>query len=727
MRRLLPAALAPAARSLVPLLLTVSTAQLGVACAEFPSADSSTAVAAVEHEIATARTRQKLHEMPAYSRGFTDQGKSDSASNFRFANPQYFAITDTPQVKGFRPMVEWEPMTSTMIALADYIPGGGQLEDYFIDILNAAGGVSELWIIYDQASTKSKFETRLKKDGPPLDKIKWYQMPVDAMWMIDFGPLPLVDDTAKSQSILDFVYYPERVNDDATSTRIGQVMGAATYRMPHGFEGGNFQADGAEHCFTTQRAIQANGAKEADFTATLKSYAGCENVTYLYDVSDDGTGHIDMLFKMGPDHKALVVEYPENMEKDLPTALQKNVAENRKRMNDNAAKLEALVYKDASKIKVFRLVMPGYKNIDFGGGQKEWIPHTYVNSTLVNKRNLWPVYSYTDWAASKGVAQGQWEAFLPDYTHMAIISDESAAASGAIHCVTRTFPAVPFAKWIPDGKCETGKCAPPAEFATTGNVSECKDEKTCFGPKWLCVCQDCDSGCKPPVACGDIKEVGCCTGDELSYCDQGSLVKQNCPASTCGWTANPGYYDCNTDGSTDPSGKAPKICGEKPCVPACSGTKCGDNGCGGTCGTCGAGETCDAGTCKTPPPLCTTDECAEGDKGCDGSGVPWVCEKADGCFKKKPAAACKAGETCDKGICAAGGTTGGGTADASGGGATGSADATSADAAGGGAKSSSGGSASGCASGTTRRGAPALLLLLAAVALGLARRRAPAR
>lgn len=45
----------------------------------------------------------------------------------------------------------------------------------------------------------------------------------------------------------------------------------------------------------------------------------------------------------------------------------------------------------------------------------------------------------------------------------------------------------------------------------------------------------------------------------------------------------------------------PGVDAGRPCLPACGGRACGDDGCGGVCGVCAVDESCVAGTCEPPP------------------------------------------------------------------------------------------------------------------------------
>ncbi len=61
--------------------------------------------------------------------------------------------------------------------------------------------------------------------------------------------------------------------------------------------------------------------------------------------------------------------------------------------------------------------------------------------------------------------------------------------------------------------------------------------------------------------CGSIQEEGCCAGDTLKYCQEGQLKVISCMHNQlCGWLANGSFYDCGTNGLSDPSGRFPLHC-----------------------------------------------------------------------------------------------------------------------------------------------------------------------
>ncbi len=71
-----------------------------------------------------------------------------------------------------------------------------------------------------------------------------------------------------------------------------------------------------------------------------------------------------------------------------------------------------------------------------------------------------------------------------------------------------------------------------------------------------------------------------------------------------------------------------------PCVRACDGRECGDDGCGGVCGTCADRELCEQGQCIACQADCTNRDC--GPDGCGGS-----------------CGTCEVNESCELGLCEA--------------------------------------------------------------------------
>jgi agmatine/peptidylarginine deiminase len=523
-------------------------------------------------------------------------GKADAA--FETGNPRWFEETIPPS-GAFRGMQEWEPMSGLLVTYDASLISDPTISQTIVDVVRGALQAGHVWVLYDTAAARSTLVGKLASAGvnqATLDaQVGFVQLDLDAFWTIDFGPFPLIRADG-SQAFLDFRYYPGREQDDAVPSRLGELWGATVYRMPLDFEGGNFQADGQGRCYTTERELENTGLSQAQLSAQLSEYAHCTQLVVLRDIWNDGTGHVDMLFKLTSTTEAIVGSF---------TAAQDATA--KADMDANETQLKGL------GLTVYRMPHPN-AYVDPAWGT---IPRTYLNSTLYNgsrKINLWPIYTVDKDIEADALAV--WQQALPAWTHLGIVADDISTLSGAVHCITRTLPDLPFGVWVPDGTCTAaGSCA----GATEGYSGTCASSADCHGPQWLCV-QDGSCAESQVDPCDGITYEGCCTGDTVTWCESNGLKTIDCatdaqaPGPHCTWDASAGYYWCGTTVASDPTGNYPRACA--PCTPDCTGKVCGSNGCGGTCGACGAGLTCLAGTCVCVPD-CAGKAC--GSNGCGGS------------------------------------------------------------------------------------------------------------
>ena len=527
-------------------------------------------------------------------------GKADAISDYKNAYPEWYQPTSAPS-GGFRSMTEWEPMSGVLLGITPGLVSDTPVAQTFVDTVNGSWPVGKVWLLYDGENAKTNFTSMLISNGVPGEvigdgqQIQFIPMTLDAFWMIDFGPLPIVNDKDEV-AFLDWKYYPDRYNDDAMPTKLGELWNTSTYRMPVSFEGGNFQADGMGTCYTTERGVQYSGVSSSQMAHLFEEYVGCTNLVVLKDIHDDGTGHIDMFFKLFAVDGAILGSFTSGQD---PVSKQD--------MDDNEAILEAVPLPTGQDMRVFRSPHPNHA----GSGST---PLTFLNSTIMNGVNLWPMYTHNKSIEAEALAV--WEEAMPEYTHIGVISDQIAMYSGAIHCVTRTIPDLPLKKWVANTSCGDGVC----DGALGGFSGACETTADCFGPEWLCVLEgNCPEPGEDP--CQGVTYEGCCDGDTVVWCEDGALSEVNCatnpeaPGPKCGWQGSEGYYWCNAEGAADPSGAFPYACGE--CEPSCTDKDCGSDGCGGSCGACEDGLSCMSGTCALCEPACDGKFC--GDDGCGGT------------------------------------------------------------------------------------------------------------
>ncbi|MFT5429882.1 MAG: agmatine/peptidylarginine deiminase [Myxococcota bacterium] len=607
---------------------------LTIGCADSPSVSDPTPAAP------QAKSAQPPTGLPAFALPGERDSKSDAFDDARAAEPENYAIT-IPPGRAITPMLEWAPMQALWLNLVDWNIESSNVHQMTLQIIEAALPVADVWLTYETANIRQTYEADFAAFADNADftgEIRWIQASNDSIWAVDFGPMPILDE-AGSQAWVDFSYYHGRPADDALTSRMGRELGATVYRPELAFEGGNIQADADGRCFTTQRGLSASGLAQPTFESRLTDYVGCQSIHYLFDITDDPTGHVDMLFKLVAPKVAVLGRFPEGV----------GSTKNRDRMEENFAMLAAI----DPELTVHRLPMPGYSG---GGGPlgANGLPFTYANSTIINGVNLWPRYTNSSWNASMEEASNIWLEALPDYTHIPIVADEIAKAAGAIHCITRTIPTGIIAPWVDAGTCESGACVPPEGGVTVGNQETCRSSLECAGPEWLCGCNQCDAGCPEPsgstAACGGVSFEGCCENNSLFWCDNEFLQSQPCGlAESCGWKGDTAFYGCGDSPDASPYPEHPREC---PCTPKCGDRECGDDGCGGECGPCDGETYCRSdGQCVNNDGECSPQCILDQPATCSDLGRV-TCERdsTTGC-PVRVARPCPFGQECETGKC----------------------------------------------------------------------------
>lgn len=338
-------------------------------------------------------------------------GKLDANDDFRIANKAWYAQTMPPHTNKFRHMAEWEPMQQVWTTYADAgkdPPIRRMMAEQTIQFVRNSSPTVAPWVIVNNNTMKNDFIAALQQNGitpAELQKVGFVLLANQTVWHIDYGIWPMIEKASGHLAITDFAYYKQRTLDDAIPTRLAQsfFQEATVYRVPFGFEGGNLQGDGAGTCATSFRALKNTGFSELKVKQLLKKYAACDTTYILQDISDDGTGHIDMFFKWVAVDVVLIGNYEDSLTGDydgdgktetltmsdkLAADYAATFAMNQKRMNDNASLFMGKIAANGKPYKVHRLSMMSRFKDAYGD-----LPRTFINSTFTNGVNVYPAYT----------------------------------------------------------------------------------------------------------------------------------------------------------------------------------------------------------------------------------------------------------------------------------------------------------------------------------------------
>ena len=255
--------------------------------------------------------------------------------------------------------------------------------------------------------------------GVPADRYVNFKIPIDTVWMRDYGPFGL-SKRMESVAIVDTIYrhYQYRVKDDAVPEKIAKVQGLNLYQAPLILDGGNFMVDSKGNLFMTERTYFWNRSKSRqEVDDILRKYFKVKNI-YTFEYAGypgeplDGTGHIDMFIKLLSDDVVVIADCDSE---PFKTTFNKAV--------------DFFKNKTAPTGKIYTILR--VKSYYSGG-----VYYTYTNSLIVNGNIIMPIYS--KYAQSNYDAKSVYES--AGFRVITINSDASISSGGSVHCVTQTIP-----------------------------------------------------------------------------------------------------------------------------------------------------------------------------------------------------------------------------------------------------------------------------------------------
>ncbi len=285
------------------------------------------------------------------------------------------------------------------------------------ELVAATSRTQATTVLVPDATVQANLSDSLPGLGADMTRVTFTEMPVDGIWVRDYGPIAVYDQT-QARRFIDFKYYTGREIDDAVPTLLAQSRGLSVHRPPLYLEGGNLQSDGQGLCITSEVVLEANeGATPDSVQSTLASYAGCQTTVILPPIVGDGTGHVDMFAHLYGPRKALLAEISAS---DDP--------QNAAAMNEAARRLQA------AGVAVTRIPMgSGYRDAEYV------YYRTYTNAVAIAGAVIVPVYREDSRGRDQALA-----AFAQAYPGRNIIpieADDLLDRAGALHCVTMQIPA----------------------------------------------------------------------------------------------------------------------------------------------------------------------------------------------------------------------------------------------------------------------------------------------
>ncbi len=373
-------------------------------------------------------------------------------------NPEAYGFTPAPASRFHFP-AEYASTSGLLIGWPSY---GCDVTE-LTELIRTALGRVQVTVLLDTEHQQSA-EACLRHRGitdAQLSQVEWVHMPLNAIWMRDFGP-EVVNAADGKRHLIDMSYYPQlsdtcnnltgRADDDVSPTRLASAWNVPVHRAKVRLEGGNLQTDGAGTCFRAQREANKRNCfsrwcyTEEELNEVIGAYHGCQ-VLSLESLEGGVIDHIDMWMTVLSRKTILVGRY-ETADDPVNAAI----------LDRNAQRLAGMGY------RVVRVPMPkpyckqlnatctGQPNlIGPCDGTSERVWATYMNSIRLGNAMAVPVFRWVPdshkatIAAQEAEALGIYQRELDrEFGRNAvrvtpIQSDSLIPCQGSLHCVTMTY------------------------------------------------------------------------------------------------------------------------------------------------------------------------------------------------------------------------------------------------------------------------------------------------
>ncbi len=288
-------------------------------------------------------------------------------------------------------------------------------EEACLPIVAAAWQRVEIIILVPDAPAQELVIERLRQVNIPVDRIRFYQVPTNTIWVRDFGPL-VIRASRGGYKWVDLQYGAiTRARDDCVPSMLGRLMGIPRVRASIALDGGNLLTNGQGLCIATTQLLQINrdrGYSENHVASTIKRLFGAEEIVYLEKLNVQAVGHVDLFATFVAADTVVVGDY---------TGID---PVNAAILDRNAERLRGVVT-PSGPLKVVRIPMPPHGKDHFGG--------TYTNVLFANGILLVPTYPHASREMEDRV-MATYRRLLPEWEVVGIDAGALVSNGGVLRC-----------------------------------------------------------------------------------------------------------------------------------------------------------------------------------------------------------------------------------------------------------------------------------------------------
>lgn len=329
---------------------------------------------------------------------------------------------------------EWDRHEATLLAWPhnknDWPGKFDPIPWVYADMIRLLTQHERVWLLVRHQKDEDTAKDILERAGADLDKVDFFHIPTDRIWMRDSGPIVVRQN--KGQSVfLDWRFnawakYQNHKKDNLIPGILGKAKKTKIITPIHKgrhvvLEGGAIDVNGAGTLLTTEECLLSDiqcrnpGFTRGDYESVFAHYLGIKDIVWFEHgiVGDDTHGHVDDLARfVNKNTIALVVE--KNKKDANYPLLQANLKRLKK-----------------TKFNIVELPMP--KPVIFEG---ERLPASYANFLIANKQVLVPTFN----DPNDRVALNLLAECFPKHEVVGIHCLDFVWGLGTLHCMSQQIP-----------------------------------------------------------------------------------------------------------------------------------------------------------------------------------------------------------------------------------------------------------------------------------------------
>ena len=351
-------------------------------------------------------------------------------------------IAQTPAARGFRMPAEWEKQEAMWLAWPhnrnDWPGKFGPIPWVYTEIIRLLTQAAMVRLVVKNAAMKIQAQEHLSQAGVDLNRVEFFEIPTNRVWLRDSGPIFLKNKRGES-AMLDWRFnawakysnwkldqqVPQEINRTVQIERIEPMHKGRRVVM----EGGALDVNGKGVLLTTEECLMSAevqvrnpGFTKEDYEQVFADYLGIDQVIWLGHgiTGDDTHGHVDDLARfVNPTTIVTVVESDKSDENHAP-------------LHDNLKRLKRARDAKGKPFDVVTLPMP--KPMVFDDTR---LPASYANFLICNQVVIVPTFN----DPADRVALATLAELMPKHEVIGIHSTDLVWGFGTLHCMSQQQPA----------------------------------------------------------------------------------------------------------------------------------------------------------------------------------------------------------------------------------------------------------------------------------------------